>query len=174
VNDSLLPILDVLRRADPRFREIPNQVDGRISIQFISRDKFKIEFLTPNRGSDDQEGKPVQMPVLGGASAFPLRFLDYLIYQPIRAVLLHGAGVPVLIPTPEKYAVHKLIVSSRRKEDRDATAKSIKDRLQSRSIFEAMIRNRQHAEIGLAFMESWDRGDAWKVAIRTSIASYDD
>jgi hypothetical protein len=82
--------------------------------------------------------------------------------------------VPVLIPPPERYAVHKLIVGSRRKEDRDATAKSIKDRLQSRSIFEAMIRNRQHAEIGLAFMEAWDRGEAWKDAIQKSIASYDD
>jgi hypothetical protein len=174
VDDSLPPILEVLRRVDPTFREIPSQTDGRVSTQFVSRDKFKVEFLTPNRGSDDQEGKPVQMPALGGAAAFPLRFLDFLIYQPIRGVLLHGAGVPVLVPAPERYAVHKLIVGSRRREDRDATSKSAKDRLQARSIFDAMIRNRQQADLASAFVEAWDRGDAWKDAIRKSFASYDD
>ena len=174
VDDTLPPILDVLRTVDPTFREVPSQADGRVSTQFVSRDRFKVEFLTPNRGSDDIEGKPVQMPALGCAAAFPLRFLDYLIYQPVRGLLLHGAGVPVLVPAPERFAVHKLIVASRRKEMRAATAKSAKDRLQARSIFEAMIKNRQRADIVLAFMEAWDRGEAWKDAIRKSLASYDD
>ncbi len=132
-----------------------------------------MEFLTPNQWSDDQAGKPVPMPALGGAAALPLRFLDYLIYETIRAVLLHGAGVPVLIPSPERYAIHKLIVGSRRKADRDATAKSSKDRLQARSIIEAMIANRQHADLASAFTEAWDRGDHWRAAIRTSIVTYD-
>jgi hypothetical protein len=174
VGDSLPPILEVLRRVDPTFREIPSQADGRVSTQFVSRDQYKVEFLTPNRGSDDLAGKPVQMPALGGAAAFPLRFLDFLISQPIRAVLLHGACVPVLIPSPERYAVHKLIVGSRRIEDRDVMAKSAKDRLQARSIFEAMIANRQNADFASAYTEAWDRGDAWKEAIRKSIGSYDD
>jgi hypothetical protein len=174
VGDSIPPILEVLRGVDSTFREIPNQVDGRVSTQFVSRDKFKVEFLTPNQWSDDQAGKPVPMPALGGAAALPLRFLDYLIYHPIRAVMLHGAGVPVLIPTPERYAIHKLIVGSRRKVDRDGTAKSAKDRLQAKSIIEAMIANRQHADLASAFMEAWDRGDHWRAAIRQSIATYDD
>ena len=174
VGDSIPPILEVLRGVDSTFREIPNQVDGRVSTQFVSRDKFKVEFLTPNQWSDDQAGKPVPMPALGGAAALPLRFLDYLIYHPIRAVMLHGAGVPVLIPTPERYAIHKLIVGSRRKVDRDGTAKSAKDRLQAKSIIEAMIANRQHADLASAFTEAWDRGDHWRAAIRQSIATYDD
>jgi hypothetical protein len=174
VGDSLPPILEVLKRVDPTFREIPSQADGRVSTQFVSRDQYMVEFLTPNRGSDDLAGKPVQMPALGGAAAFPLRFLDFLIRHPIRAVLLHGAGVPVLIPSPERYAVHKLIVGSRRIVDRDVTAKSAKDRLQARSILEAMIMNRQNADCASAYVEAWDRGDAWKEAIRQSIGSYDD
>jgi len=174
VGDSLPPILDVLRQVDPTFREIPSQMDGRASTQFVSRNNFKVEFLTPNRGSDDNEGKPVQVPALDGAAAFPLRSLDYLIYQPIRAVMLHAAGVPVLIPSPERYAVHKLIVGSRPMEDRDATAKSVKDRLQAKSIFEAMIANRQQADLASAYMEAWDRGDRWIAAIRQSLAIYDD
>jgi hypothetical protein len=89
-------------------------------------------------------------------------------------VLLHGAGVLVFVPSAERYTIHKLIVGSRRKEDRDATAKSSKDRLQARSIIEAMIANRQHADLASAFTEAWDRGDQWRAAIRTSIATYDD
>lgn len=174
IKDSMPPILEVLRQVDRTFREVPSQADGRVSTQFVSRDNFKVEFLTPNQWSDDQAGKPVTMPALGGAAALPLRFLDYLIYQPIRAVLLHGAGVPVLIPSPERYAIHKLIIGSRRKQDREATAKSAKDRLQARSIIAAMIANRQHADLATAFMEAWDRGDHWRAAIRTSIATYDD
>jgi hypothetical protein len=174
IKDSMPPILEVLRHVDPTFREVPSQADGRVSTQFVSRDNFKVEFLTPNQWSDDQAGKPVPMSALGGAAAFPLRFLDYLINEPIRAVLLHGAGVPVLIPSPERYAIHQLIVGSRRKQDRDGTAKGTKDRLQARSIVEAMIENRQHADLASAFIEAWDRGDQWRTAIRTSIATYDD
>jgi len=68
---------------------------------------FQVEFLTPNRGPDDHEGKPVRMPALGGAAALPLRFLDFLIYQPIRAVLLHGAGVSQ-VPTAAVFPESKL------------------------------------------------------------------
>ena len=174
IKDSIPPILEVLRRVDSTFREVPSQSNGRISTQFVSREKFKVEFLTPNQWPGDQDGKPVRMPALGGAAALPLRFLDYLIYQPVRAVLLHNAGIPVLIPSPERYAIHKLIVGSRRKEDRDATAKSAKDRLQAKSIIEAMVANRQHSDLAAAFAEAWDRGDHWRAAIRNSIVTYDD
>lgn len=174
VGDSMPPILDVLRRVDPTFREIPHQMDGRVATQFVSRDKFKVEFLTPNRGSDDLVGKPVNMPALGGAAAFPLRFLDYLIHQPIRAALLHGAGVPILIPAPERYAVHKLIVGSRRKQDGEAATKAAKDRLQAKSIIEAMLANRQHDDLAAAYVEAWDRGEHWRAAISASLATYDD
>ncbi len=174
VGDTLPPILDVLHRVDPTFREVPSQTDGRVSTQFVSRDKFKVEFLTPNRGPDDISGKPVRMPALGGAAAFPLRFLDFLIRFPVRAVLLQGAGVPILIPSPERYAVHKLIIGSRRKEDRDTATKAAKDRLQAKSIIEAMIANRQHGDLAAAYMEAWDRGDQWVAAISTSLATYDD
>lgn len=174
VGDSLPPILDVLRRVDETFREIPSQMDGRVSTQFVSRNNFKVEFLTPNRGPDDIVSKPVQMPALGGAAAFPLRFLDFLIRHPVRAVLLHGAGVPVLVPSPERYAVHKLIVATRRRDDQGTASKAPKDRLQAKSLVEAMIANRQQDDLAAAYMEAWDRGDHWAAAIRTSLATYDD
>jgi len=174
VGDALPPILDILRGVDGTFREIPHQADSRHATQFTARSGYKVEFLTPNTGSADHEGQPAQMPALGGASAQPLRFLDFLIYEPVRAVLLHGAGVPVLVPTPERYAVHKLIVGSRRRVDDNVTAKSRKDRLQAQTLMEAMIQVRQGGALADAYMEAWDRGPAWKEAIVESLRSFED
>jgi hypothetical protein len=114
------------------------------------------------------------MPALGGASAEPLHFLDFLIYRPVRAVLLHGAGVPVQVPAPERYAVHKLIVGSRRRSDNDGTAKSRKDRLQAITLMDAMIATRQDEDLAEACVEAWERGPAWRGAIRESLHSFDD
>jgi hypothetical protein len=174
VEDAMPPVLDVLRKVDKTFREIPHQADSRRTTQFVSRSGYKVEFLTPSTGSAEHDERPARMPALGGASAQPLRFLDFLIHQPVRAVLLHGAGVPVLVPAPERYAVHKLIVGSRRRTDEDGTAKGRKDRLQAMTLMEAMIEFRQGDALADAYIEAWDRGPAWRDAIRESLHSLDD
>lgn len=171
VGDALPPILDVLRKVDPTFREIPHQTDSRQSTKFTSRSGYKVEFLTPNTGSDQHSGKPSAMPALGGAAAEPLRFLDFLIHQPVRATLLHASGIPILVPAPERYAVHKLIVGSRRRADTEGTAKSRKDRLQAQILMQALIDSRQAAALADTFMEAWDRGEAWREAITTSLST---
>jgi hypothetical protein len=168
VGDAMPPVLEVLKTVDDSFREVPHQTDSRRTAKYISRSGYRVEFLTPNTGAAEYEGHPAKMPALGGASAQPLRFLDFLIYQPIRAVLLHGAGVPVTVPASERYAVHKLIVASRRKTDNDGTAKSHKDRLQAASLMEAIIEVRQTESLAEAYMEAWDRGPSWRTALQDS------
>ncbi|KAK0351740.1 hypothetical protein LTR94_023762 [Friedmanniomyces endolithicus] len=113
------------------------------------------------------------MPALGGAAAQPLRFLDFLIHEPVRAVLLHGAGVPVLVPSPERYAVHKLIVASRRRIDGDRLAKAEKDRHQSLTLIKALVTTRRTQALADVYMEAWDRGAAWREAISESLAALD-
>jgi hypothetical protein len=173
VEDAMPPVLDVLKTVDKTFREIPHRTDSRHATQFVARSGYRVEFLTPSTGSDDQVGHPASMPALGGASAEPLRFLDFLIYQPIRAVLLHGAGVPVLVPSPERYSVHKLIVATRRRTD-DGTAKSRKDRLQAVTLIEALIEARHHDALAEVFTEAWERGPHWRAAIVESLHSFDE
>lgn len=174
VKDQMPPVLEALKKVDSTFRAIPHPVDGRLTTQYATRSGYRVEFLTPNTGSADYEGRPTPMPALGGTSAQPLRFLDYLIYQPLRAVLLHGAGVPVNVPAPERYAVHKLIVASRRRTDNSGTAKSRKDRMQSQAIMEAMIEQRQSEDLADAFIEACDRGPAWRETIRKSLFQLED
>jgi hypothetical protein len=73
-----------------------------------------------------------------------------------------------------RYAVHKLIIASRGIKERDTAVKSAKDRVQARSIFDAMIKNRQHAELGAAYIEACHRGDSWKELIKDCLAKYDE
>ena len=172
VGDSIPPILELIRHVDPSFREMPNQGDGRMTTAFENRSRFRIEFLTPNRGSDENEGHPAPMPALGGASAQPLRFLDFLIYEPTRSVMLHRNGVVVTVPAPERFAVHKLIVAARRRKDDNGLLKRTKDVRQAELLVEALGVVRRQADLALAFSEAWKRGPSWREAIRRGFSYF--
>ena len=166
VEDSLPPIVELLQGVDPTFRPVPHRSGSAASSAFQTDSGYRVEFLTSNRGSDDYTGRPSRMPALGGASADPLRFLDFLIRDPIRTVLLHKSGVPVTVPAPERYAVHKLIVASRRRTDGQGTIKRDKDIQQSSLLVEALARSRRHSDLALVYNEAWGRGPAWQEGIR--------
>lgn len=170
IQDSLPPMLDILRKIDPTYREIPHAGDSRRSTKFENEARFSVEFLTPNTGSDQYEDMPAPMATLGGASAQPLRFLDFLIHEPIRSVMLHGSGVPVTIPAPERYAVHKLIVASRRRQDMVMVGKREKDIHQAQTLTEALAQTRHHADLAGVFVEAWRRGPAWGAAITLGLS----
>jgi hypothetical protein len=165
VEDAIPPVLDVLREVDAAFRAIPHRTDGRYSTQFANDRNYKVEFLTPNRGSDDHSDRPAPMPALGGAAAQPLRFLDFLIYEPVRAIVLHKAGIPVLVPPPQRYAVHKLIVASQRQGDANGIAKRDKDIHQVQLLAEALALTRQRSALAEAFADAWARGPHWRAAL---------
>ncbi|RUX67058.1 hypothetical protein EOA25_41860, partial [Mesorhizobium sp. M2A.F.Ca.ET.040.01.1.1] len=83
-------------------------------------------------------------------------------------VLLHRSGVPVLVPSPERFAVHKLIVATRR--ERGAAAKREKDLHQAGLLVEALDTTRRQDDLALAFAEAWERGDAWRDALRKGLS----
>jgi len=157
VGESMPPILGVLQNVDPTFREVPPAFDAVVSWRYANDNNYLVEFLTPNRGSDEHQRMAAKMPALGGANAQPLRHLDYLIYQPERSVLLFKAGIPVTIPRAERYAVHKLIVAV----ERDDTAKSSKDIMQADSLIKALSKKRPF-ELGEAWQEAWEMGPRWR------------
>lgn len=170
VDDSMPPILEVLAKADPTFRPIPDAFDQMRVARFRNADGYLVEFLTPNRGSDDHMGKPADMPALGGASAIPLRFLDFLIHEPVRTVLLFKGGIPVAVPAPERYGVHKLIVASQRKSN---ALKIDKDIAQAEQIIRTMLPRRRFV-LAEAWNEAWDRGPTWRVALRQGLSMMSD
>ncbi len=170
MEDEVMPsILEVLQAVDPSFKPVPHMTQTTAATKFRNTRRFDVEFLTPNRGSDDHQGKPSTMPALGRVSAEPLRFLDFLIHAPVRSVLLHKGGIPVTVPAPERYAVHKLIVSQLRKDDDNGRQKARKDIQQSMVLIEALNIERRLDDVGSAWMEAWDRGPSWREALSASL-----
>ena len=156
VEDAVTPpMLDILRTADPTFAAIPHIHDQRQATVYQARSGVRVDFLTPNQGPDTDE--PQHLEALR-TDAEPMRFLDFLIAEPIRAVILHGAGIPVLVPTPQRYAVHKLIVARRRRMD---NAKIEKDLRQAAMLFEVLAERRPY-DLKIAWNEAWERGPKWQ------------
>ena len=166
VQDTIPAMLETLRSLDPTFREKPH-LSGQSTTAYVNEAGFSVEFLTPNRGSDDNVGRPAKMPALGGTFAQPLRYLDFLIRNPTQSVLLHKGGVAVTVPAPERYAVHKFIVAVLRRNDAVGIAKSRKDITQAGLLIEALILNSRQADLGFVWMEAWDRGPHWREHLTT-------
>jgi hypothetical protein len=165
VEDVIPSVLEVLSSVDATFRAIPDRNDGRYTTKYLNATGYFVEFLTPNRGSDDYLGHPAVMAALGNTAAQPIRYLDFLIHEPVRAVMLHGDGIPVLVPAPERFAVHKLIVASQRQTGGAGIAKREKDLSQSSQLFGALSMARMDREGAEAFLHAWERGPAWQQAI---------
>lgn len=166
VNDSIPPALEVLKSVDEKFTPIAQLGAEQGASRFQGSDGLRVEFLTPNTGSDDNMGKPAKMPSLGGALAEPLRFLDFLIHQPVRTVMLHKGGIPILVPDPARFAVHKMIVAARRGT---GTQKDMKDLRQTETLASAFEMTGKADEIRDAFAEARERGPAWREALNNSL-----
>jgi hypothetical protein len=166
VEDSIPPVLEVLREVDETFGPAPALNDALGATRFLAQGGLRVEFLTPNRGSEDYTGRPAKIPALGGAAAEPLRFLDFLIHEPVRTVLLHKGGIPVIVPDPARYAIHKLIVAARRSP---GSQKDLKDLRQANQLAEALEATGRAADLLEMFHEARARGPAWQAELAASL-----
>jgi hypothetical protein len=157
IGETIEPPLKILQGIDPTFAEVPRIDDPFITTQYRNSAGYRVDFLTPNRGSDEHQGRPAKMRALAGAGAQPLRHLDFLIYQPERSVILYNGGVPVTLPRAERFAVHKLIVAVERQDQ----TKSGKDIMQADTLIEALSRKRP-LELAAAWQTAWDTGARWR------------
>ena len=155
VGDKTPPVLEVLKEVDKTFRPVPHVHSERNVTSYRTNGGLGVDFLTPNQGPDTDA--PKRLPALQ-TDAEPLRFLDYLIREPEPAVVLIGAGVYVLVPAPECYAIHKLIVSRRR---RAGAAKQQKDIQQSAALLDLLAQKRPY-ELKTAWNEAYQRGKTWR------------
>jgi hypothetical protein len=155
VGDQTPPVLDVLKEVDKTFRPVPHVRSERNVTSYRARGGLGVDFLTLNQGPDTDAPKP--LPALR-TDAEPLRFLDYLIREPQSAVVLHEAGIRVLVPAPERFAVHKLIVSRRRPA---GAAKQDKDIQQAAALIDLLAQKRPF-ELKEAWNEAYRRGKAWR------------
>jgi hypothetical protein len=156
-------LLTILQRADPTFRAKPNLDKWAPPARFRAANGFEVDIITKVRSRKDEK----RIPVIAGLScgAQPLRYLEYLIEEPINAVALYGSGARVSIPQPARFAVHKLIVA----QVRDiGAAKRRKDLAQARELFEVLSETLP-AELEEALADARRRGRQWSAHIAASL-----
>jgi hypothetical protein len=132
--------------------------------------EVEVEILTPLVGKERQG--PIEIAALG-AAATPLRFLDYLIEETQPGAILGGSGVLVNVPRPGRFALHKLIVASRRSRGALGVTKAPKDRAQAGALLRVLLAELP-GEITIAWKELSSRGKAWVTAATSSLARLDE
>jgi len=154
---------EVLGDPIPRF-SVLNPADPATSFR-VRGSEIEVELLTPVVGRDRR--KPIQIAALG-AAATPLRFLDYLIEETQPGAALGGSGAWVNVPRAGRFALHKLIVASRRVGGSSAGAKATKDRAQATALLRVLL-DELPGEIPLAWKALAARGRGWVSAAAASL-----
>jgi hypothetical protein len=162
IDDRTPPMLETLQRVDKTFRPVPGDFGKRWTTSYVGKGDVRVDFLTPNQGPDSDT--PRHLPALQ-TDAQPLRYLDFLIHNPEPAALLHEAGVCVQVPAPERYAIHKLIVSRLRST---GVAKAEKDTQQAETLLEALV-ERRPKELQAVWEEASSRGPSWRKLMREGL-----
>jgi len=104
--------------------------------RFRTADGFLLDLITPMRRRSDTN--PLPMDELD-AGAAPVQYLDWLTEDPAPTVALWGSGVPINIPQPARFAVHKLILAQKR--DVGSRPKRQKDLAQADALIDALERH---------------------------------
>lgn len=124
----------------------------------LPNSEYAIDFLTP---SFDEKQGPTKLAAFN-LWAQSLHYLNFLIANPIPAVSPYMEGLLVQIPRPERYAIHKLIVSQKRHAS--SRTKKQKDIEQARVLIEVLAETRPY-ELNEALAEASDKGRAWSDAL---------
>lgn len=146
------------------FAPVPSIDKNRVWRWRQSTSETLVEFLTPS--FDEEEGIR-DLPALG-VSAQSLHHLNYLIAEPLHAAAVYRDGILIRIPRPERFAIHKLIVSNRRKDGPDSL-KARKDLLQAELLIEILSEDRP-ADLADAYTDAVSRGPRWREHIERSLA----
>lgn len=147
---------------------IPTQSDGRTGATYVlkSDPSFQVDFLTTlGRGGE----KPQKMPVLG-VTAQPLKFLEYVLEDPTQTVLLDTSAnyCVVNVPSPARYAVHKLIVHGERTVR--FRTKARKDVEQAAALFDFFVAQ-DRRELTAAWKDAIKRGPGWRKRLKDGLAA---
>ncbi|MEO3433691.1 GSU2403 family nucleotidyltransferase fold protein [Inquilinus sp. CAU 1745] len=156
------PLANVLK--DFSFDPAPSIDSGRTWRWKQTRNETLVEFLTPSF-AEAESLRP--LPALG-VHAQSLHYLNYLLAEPIFATATYRDGVLVQIPRPERFAIHKLIVASRRLEGPDSL-KATKDRLQAEYLVVILTADRPD-DLRDALEDALSRGKRWRERITASVA----
>jgi hypothetical protein len=154
-----------LERLEMGFVPVPPLDPKNPSTSFKVRGQpLRVDLLTP----EVKPGKnnPIFISRFNTA-ALPLRFLDYLIDNPVKAAVINGGGILVNVPQPGRLAFHKLIIS----KERDLTAhdKVDKDLMQASQLV-SVLADERPGDLLLAWDEIKRRGRGWVQRVQNGLS----
>jgi hypothetical protein len=133
------------------------ELDGTIGTRYRSPGKegLRVDFLTTRT----RNGHAVTIPELNVALE-PLPFMDFLLEEPTQGCLLGRSGAcTVNLPTPERFAVHKLVVQGER--PRSERTKSKKDLAQAAALASYHLAAGEVRRFNRAWRDLIGRGSGW-------------
>jgi len=118
---------------------------------------LRIDFLTTrHRG----QGSTVFVPNLNVALQ-PLAFMEYLLESPAQAAIFCAEGsVVVNVPSPARFALHKLLVWAER--GAAFRVKAAKDLAQAAALVAVFVHHGREDELGEAWADLLARGPGWR------------
>ncbi|PYE90596.1 GSU2403 family nucleotidyltransferase fold protein [Phyllobacterium leguminum] len=161
-DDTTETMETILQRADPTFKPIPGLSPKAPPSSFRAASGFVVDLLTPQLRRNDTNPMPLQNLHAG---AVPLQHLRWLITDPIPACALYASGIPLRVPMPARFAIHKLILAQKRTGDR---SKRTKDLLQAKALIEALQFSDPWA-LADAYEEACAQGIGWRQPIERSL-----
>ncbi len=163
--------LEILKQVDKRFAPVPHISSPTAATTYARPGGYRVDVLTTNRGKD--RDAPVRLPSLK-TDAVPLRFMDFLLKETVQAAMLSKTGVLVNVPTPERYAVHKIVVATMRHSSGESAAKADKDIAQAATLIEALSAKRHLDDFKSALAEAKKRGAGWRERIKVGMSRLPD
>ena len=133
-------------------------LNGSLGAQYRSKNdaELRVDFVT----SMTRTGEAVRIPNLNIALE-PLKFMEFSLEGTTQGCVFANAGACTgSLPSPERFAIHKLIVHGER-PIRERT-KSAKDLLQAAAIVEWCLDSGRKDELKAAWDDAEGRGRGWK------------
>lgn len=129
--------------------------------------EFRLDFLTTlHRGGD----KPFNHPRIG-VTMQPLPFMEYVLEDLQQAVVFAGDTVVLVnLPSPARYALHKLIILGERTGA--FTTKSAKDLRQAGALL-AHLKETTKSDVDRAWKDLVSRGKGWRSRVKPALGRLD-
>lgn len=127
-------VLGALQPTAKAFRVVSRAEAGTRTTSYLAPDGFRLDLLNPVVREDEPN------------------LLDFLLENPEPTVLLHQDGIPVMVPSPARFAIFQLISPSR----------SERDLVQAKALVKVLLEQRPN-EFGDVWHEANERG--WRHAL---------
>ena len=125
--------------------------------------EFRLDFLTTRHRVGEKNYSHPQL----GVNMQPLPFMEYSLHDVQQAVLFSGETVVLVnVPSPARYALHKLIVYGERKGA--YAAKSAKD-IQQAGFLLSRLKELRPSDIAEAWRDLIGRGPGWRSRARHGV-----